>query len=125
LEVLGTTAATLGTESSTLLFGWAMADQDFTAGADGFYYDPEGIKYHRSREEGQYMYEQVTSVLQGGLDGDRVPSPLANAMVTRALDYVSADTPPELREYIEGKMFAGDAGEEVETQSSHAIAQTP
>jgi hypothetical protein len=39
------------------------------------------------------MYEQVTFVLQGGLDGDRVPSPLANAMVTRALDYVSVDTP--------------------------------
>jgi hypothetical protein len=26
---------------------------------------------------------------------------------------------------IEGKMFTGDAGEEVETQSSQAIAQTP
>jgi hypothetical protein len=39
-----------------------------------------------------------------------VLSPLADAMVTRALDYVSADTPPELRELIEGKMFADDAG---------------
>jgi hypothetical protein len=29
LEVLETTAATLGTESSTLSFGWAMADRGF------------------------------------------------------------------------------------------------
>jgi hypothetical protein len=64
------------------------------------------------------MYEQVTLVLQGGLDGDRVSSPLADAMVTRTLDYVSTNTPLELRELIEGEMFAGDVGEEVETQSS-------
>jgi hypothetical protein len=32
-------------------------------GADGLYYDQEGMKYHRSGEEGQYMYEHVTSVL--------------------------------------------------------------
>ena len=63
--MLVTTAAVLGTESSTLSFGWAMADQGFTAGADGFYYDPKGVRYCRLREEGQYMYEQVTSVLQG------------------------------------------------------------
>jgi hypothetical protein len=48
------------------------------------------IFYRCSGEEGQYTYEQVTSILQGGLDVDRVPSPLADAMVTRALDYVSA-----------------------------------
>jgi hypothetical protein len=125
LEVLGTTVAALGTESSMLLFGWAMADQGFTAGADGFYYDPEGVRYHCLGEEGQYTYEHVTFVLQGGLDGDRVPSPLADAMVMRVLDYVSIDLPPELRELIEGDMFAGDVGEEVETHSSQAIAQTP
>jgi hypothetical protein len=54
-----------------------------------------------------------------------VPSPLANAMVTRALDYVIANTPPELRNLIEGEILTGDARVEVETQSSHAIAQTP
>jgi hypothetical protein len=32
---------------------------------------------------------------------------------------------PELRELIEGEIFAGDAGEEVETQSSQVLAQTP
>jgi hypothetical protein len=125
LEVLGTTVAALGTESSMLLFGWAMADQRFTAGADGFYYDPEGVRYCCLGEEGQYTYENVTFVLQGGLDSDRVPSPLADAMVMRVLDYVSIDLPPELRELIEGDMFAGDVGEEVETHSSQAIAQTP
>jgi hypothetical protein len=52
------------------------------------------------------------------LDSDRVPLPLVDAMVIRALNYVSTDTPPELRELIEGEMFTGDAGEEVETQSS-------
>jgi hypothetical protein len=86
LEVLGTAVAAFGTKSSTLSFGWAMADWDFTAGTDGFYYDPEGMRYPCSREGGQYTYEQVTSVLQGALDGDHVPSPLADAMVTRALD---------------------------------------
>jgi hypothetical protein len=94
LEVLGTTAAALGTESSTLSFGWAMANRDFTVGANGFYYDPEGVRYCCSGEEGQYMFEQVTSILQGGLDGDRMPSLLTDTMVTRALDYVNVDTPP-------------------------------
>jgi hypothetical protein len=46
-------------------------------------------------------------------------------MVTRALDYVNADTPLEVQEFIEGEMFACDAKEEVETQSPQAIAQTP
>jgi hypothetical protein len=41
-------------------------------------------------------------------------------MVTRALDYVTADIPQELWELIEGKMLTGDVGEEVETQSSQA-----
>jgi hypothetical protein len=108
LEVLESTAAALGTESSTLSFGWAMVDRGFTAGADGCYYDPEGVRYRRSGEEGQYMYKQVTSVLKRGLDGDRVPTPLADATVIRALNYVSADTPLELQELIEGKMFTSD-----------------
>jgi hypothetical protein len=46
-----------------LSFGWAMANWGFIAGADGFYYDPEGVKYRRSGEEGQYTYQHVTSVL--------------------------------------------------------------
>jgi hypothetical protein len=93
-EVLPAAAAAICTESNMLSFGWAMADLGFIEGADGLYYDWEGVRYRRSGEEGQYTYEQVTSVLQGGLDVDRVPSPLADAMVTRPLDYVSVETSP-------------------------------
>ena len=59
-----------------------------------------------------------------GLDIDRVPSLLADAMVTRALDYVTAETPPKIQEFIEGQLLESDAREEVGTQSSHVIAQT-
>jgi hypothetical protein len=112
--VVETTTMALGTESSMLSFGWAMVDRGFIAGANGFYYDPEGVRYRRSGEEGQNTYEQVTSILQGGLDNDRVPSPLEDAMVTRVLDYMNTDTPQSC-----GNL---KAEEEVETQSSQAIA---
>jgi hypothetical protein len=95
-----------------------MADQGFTEGANGLYYDREGVRYRLSGEEGQYTYEQVIFVLQGGLDVDRVPSPLVDAMVTRALDYVSTETPPEIQELIEGQLLESDAREEVGTESS-------
>ena len=91
LEVLETIIAVLGTESNMLSFGWTMADQGFTGGADGFYYDLEGVRYRRLGEEGQYTFKQVTSILQGGLDDDHIPFPLVDAMVMRALNYVSAD----------------------------------
>jgi hypothetical protein len=117
-EVSLAATTTICMESSTLSFGWAMADLGFAEGADGFCYDREGVRYHRSGEEGQYIYEQVTSVSQGGLDVDRVPSPLADAMVTRVLDYVSVETPPEIQELIEGQLLESDAREEVGTQSS-------
>ena len=115
LEVLGTVAAALGRKSSMLSFGWAMTDRGFTAGVDGFYYNPEGVKYCRSGEGGQFIYKHVISVLQEALDGNCVLSPLADAMVRRALDYVTADTPPELRKLMEGEMLTDDVGEEVKT----------
>ena len=62
-EVLPAAAAAIRTESNTLSFGWAMADRGFTEGADGLYYDQEGVKYCRLGEEGQYTYKQVTFVL--------------------------------------------------------------
>jgi hypothetical protein len=34
-----------------------MVDRGFIAGADGFYYDPEGMRYRCLGEEGQYTYE--------------------------------------------------------------------
>jgi hypothetical protein len=48
LSMLACTAATVGTDSSSLSFGWAMVDRVYTERADGYYYDPEGVKYRRS-----------------------------------------------------------------------------
>ena len=101
-----------------LSFGWAMANRSFIERANGFYYDLEKVRYCRSQKKEQYTHKHVTSILHGDLDSDHVPSPLADTMVTRALDYVNTNIPPELQELIEGEMFAGDIGEEVETQSS-------
>jgi hypothetical protein len=36
-------------------------------------------------------------------------------MVTRALDYLSVETPLEIQEFIEGQLTENDAREEVET----------
>jgi hypothetical protein len=89
LEVLGSTAPALGTESNALSFRWAMGGRVYTKTGDGYYYDVEGVKYRRSGEEGQYTYEQVTSVFEA--DNDRVSSPTVDA---KAIDYVTADIPP-------------------------------
>jgi hypothetical protein len=92
LEVLGSTAAALGTESNALSFWWAMGGRVYTKIGDGYYYDMEGVRYHRSGEEGHYTYEQVTSVFEA--DDDCVSSPAVDVMVSKAIDYVTADTPP-------------------------------
>jgi hypothetical protein len=63
---------------------------------DGYYYDVEGMQYRRSGEDSQYTYEQVASVFEGTTDDDRVPSPVVDAMVSKAIGYVTADTPPRL-----------------------------
>jgi hypothetical protein len=55
LEVLGSTAAALGTESNALSFRRAMEGRVYTKMGDG--YDLEGVRYRRSGEEGQYTYE--------------------------------------------------------------------
>jgi len=124
-EVFPTTASGVGTQSTSLSFAWAMAYQSYTVGVDGLYHDREGVKYRRLGVEGQYTYEQVTSVLQEGLDVDRVTSPIADAMVTNALRYVTADTPPEIQELLGGELLDDDATEEVGTQSSQALANPP
>jgi hypothetical protein len=59
---------------------------------DGYYYDLEGVRYRRSGEEGQYTYEQVALVFEA--DDDRVSSPVVDPMVSKAIDYVTVDTPP-------------------------------
>jgi hypothetical protein len=56
-EVFPTTAAAIGTYSTTLSFAWAMADQAYKAGIDGLYHDWEGVRYRRLEVEGQYTYE--------------------------------------------------------------------
>jgi hypothetical protein len=58
---------------------------------DGYYYDLEDVRYRRSGEEGQYTYEQVASVFEA--NNDRLSSPAVDAMVSKAIDYVTADTP--------------------------------
>jgi hypothetical protein len=44
LEVLGSTAVALGTESNALSFRWAMGGWIYTKTGDGYYYDLEGVK---------------------------------------------------------------------------------
>jgi hypothetical protein len=92
-KVLGHTAAAPGTDSSSLSFRWAMEGPVYTERGDGYYYDVEGVWYRRSGEDGQYTYEQVASVFEGTTDDDRVPSPAVDAMVSKAIDYITADTP--------------------------------
>jgi hypothetical protein len=69
-----------------------MEGRVYTKSWDGYYYDVEGVRYRHSGEEGQYTYEQVASVFEA--DNDRVSSPTVDAMVSKAIDYVTADTPP-------------------------------
>jgi hypothetical protein len=57
LSMLACTTATVGTNSSSLSFGWTMVDRVYTERVDGYYYDPEGVRYRRSGQEGQYSYE--------------------------------------------------------------------
>jgi hypothetical protein len=128
LEVLGCTAAAPGTDSSSLSFRWAMAGPVYIERGDGYYYDVEGVRYRRSGEDGQYTYEQVASVFEGTTDDDRVPSPALDAMVSKAIDYVTADTPPrsptppELHLLYECGTPPHEGQDEVPTQSSQTIA---
>jgi hypothetical protein len=92
LEVLGSTAAALGTKSNALSFRWAMEGQVYTKTGDGYYYDLEGVRYCRSGEEGQYTYEQVASIFE--VDDNCMSSLVVDAMVSKAIDYVTANTPP-------------------------------
>jgi hypothetical protein len=98
---------------------------------DGYYYDVEGVRYRCSGEDGQYTYEQVALVFEGTIDDDRVPSPALDAMVSKAIDYVTADTPlrsptpPELHLLYECGTPPHERQDEVPTQSSQAAALAP
>jgi hypothetical protein len=129
LEVLESTATTLGMESNALSFRWAMEGRVYTKIGDGYYYDVEGERYRRSGEEGQYTYEQVASVFEA--DNDRLSSPTVDAMVSKAIDYVTADTPPrsptppELQLLYDCGTPPHKGQDEVPTQSSQAAAPAP
>jgi hypothetical protein len=131
LEVLGRTAIAPGTDSSSLSFRWAMEGPVYTERGDGYYYDVEGVRYRRSGEDGQYTYEHVASVFEGTTDDDRVPSPALDAMVSKAIDYVTADTPPrsptlpELHLLYECGTLPHEGQDEVPTQSSQSTASAP
>jgi hypothetical protein len=71
---------------------------------DGYYYDVEGVRYRRSGEEGQYTYEQVASVFE--VDKDRVSSPAVDAMVSKAIEYVTTDTPLRSPTPLEARVTA-------------------
>jgi hypothetical protein len=129
LEVLESTAVALGTKSKALSFRWAMGGRVYTKTRNGYYYDLEGVRYRRSGEEGQYTYEQVASVFEA--NNNRVSSPVVDAMVSKAIDYVTADTPPRSPTPPE-LQFLYDCGtpphkgqDEVPTQSSQAVAPAP
>jgi hypothetical protein len=106
-----------------------MGGRVYTKTGDGYYYDVEGVRYRRSGEEGQYTYEQVASVFE--VDNDRVSSPAVDAMVSKAIDYVTADTPPRSPTPPELQLL-DDCGtplhkgkDEVPTQSSQAAVPAP
>jgi hypothetical protein len=129
LEVLGSIAAALGMESNALSFRWTMEGQVYTKTGDGYYYDLEGVRYSRSGEEGQSTYEQVALVFEA--DDHRVSSPTVDAMVSKAIDYVTADTtprsptPPELQFLYDCGTPPHKGQDEVPTQSSQAAAPAP
>jgi hypothetical protein len=83
-----------GIESNALSFRWAIGGWVYTKTGDGYYYDLEGMRYRRSGDEGQYTYEQVALVFEA--NNNRVSSPAVDAMVSKAIDYVIADTPLRL-----------------------------
>ena len=74
LEVLGHIVATIGKDSDSLSFRWAMEGSAYIERGDGYYYDVEGVRYGCSGEDGQYTYEQVASVFEGHTNDDRMPS---------------------------------------------------
>jgi hypothetical protein len=125
LKALGRTSGAPGTDSNSLSFRWVMEGQVYTKKGDGYYYDVEGVRYRHSGEDGQYTYEQVASVFEGTTDDNRVPSPALDAMVSKAIDYVTADTPPELHLLYECGTLPHERQDEVPTQSSQAATPAP
>ena len=87
------------------------------------------MRYHRSGEEGQYPYEQVASVFEA--DNDCVSFPRMDAMVSKEIDYVTANTPPrsptpqELQLLYDCGTPLHKGQDEIPTQSSQAPVPAP
>jgi hypothetical protein len=106
-----------------------MGGRVYTKTEDGYYYDLEGVRYRHSGEEGLYTYEQVASIFEA--NDDRVSSPAMDPMVSKAIDYVTANTPlrsptlPELQLLYDCGTPSLKGQDEVPTQSSQAAAPAP
>ena len=126
LEVLGSTTVALGMESNALSFRWAIEGQVYTKTGNVYYYAMKGMRYHHSGEEGQYTYEQVASIFEA--NDDCVSFPVVNTMVSKAIDYVTANTPsrsptpPKLQLLYDCRTLLHKGHNEVPTQSSQVAA---
>jgi hypothetical protein len=106
-----------------------MGGRVFTKIGDGYYYDLEGVRYRCLGKEGQYTYEQVASVFKA--NNDHMSSPALDAMVSKAIDYVTADTPPrsptppELQLLYDCRTPPYKGQDKVPTQSSQVAAPAP
>ena len=94
--MLGHTATVPGTDSGSLSFRWAMEGLIFTERGDGYYYDVEGVQYRHLGEDGEYTYEQVALVFKGTTNDNCISFPIVDAMVCKAIGYVTVDTPSRL-----------------------------
>jgi hypothetical protein len=125
LAVLPSSGAAVGSESTALMFRWAMPDRDMRLASDGFYYDHDEDRYKHIGVPGQYTYEQAASIMEEGGRMDHVPSPLANAIVAQALEYADPDTPAHVRAALIERRVASEEGLDEGTQSLERIAETP
>ena len=124
LEVIGNITATTCTDSDSLSFRWTMGGPIYIERGDGYYHDVEGVRYRRSREDGQYTYDYVALIFEGNTDDDRVPFPALEAMISQTIDYVTADTPVRLPTPLELQLLYDcetpphEGQDKVPTQSS-------
>lgn len=123
-EMLPTRGLAVETDSTLLTFDWALADRGMRLAADGFFYDHDGVRYRRHGVPGRYTYEQAASIMQAASPVQDVPSPMADAMVARALEYADPPTPSEIRAMLQDEHVLSDEGQDEGTQSSERIPET-
>ena len=72
----------------------------------------------------------MASILEGSTEDDRLSSPVVEAMVSQAMDYVTVDTPPRVPTPPELQLLFRESPphegqDEACTQSSQAAAPAP